>query len=230
MNPQPRMPLIRLAPALLAVFTVAQGAPFIAARWSLGLPWLPVALATVVAALAILFAWRARFLLSSHSDMLLIMAAFGGFGMWLGDRLDHWLDPNAPLCPLHDARGVLALLESWMTWLMLAFAIPPSILWSRCLEPLRRSPARLALALALDMAGMLAGMIAAHFWLGRAWALRIPPPELGMHLAMLLGMLAGMLPAMWLRDAVLRRLPAIRPRGTSHPRPSSAAPERAQRA
>jgi hypothetical protein len=53
------------------------------------------------------------------------------------------------------------------------------------------------------MGGMMAGMIAAHFWLGRAWALRIPPPELGMHLAMLAGMLAGMLPAMWARDAVL---------------------------
>ncbi len=61
------------------------------------------------------------------------------------------------------------------------------------------------------MGGMLGGMIAAHFWLGRAWALRIPPPELGMHLAMLAGMLAGMLPAMWVRDwvlgAVARRAP-----------------------
>jgi len=55
------------------------------------------------------------------------------------------------------------------------------------------------------MGGMLGGMIAAHFWLGRAWALRIPPPELGMHLAMLAGMLAGMLPAMWVRDALLVR-------------------------
>ncbi len=217
MTVQPRTPLIRLAPALLALLTLGQGAPFAAARWWLGLPWLPVALATVVAALAVVFAWRARFLLSSHSDMLLVMAAFGGFGMWLGDRVDHWLDPNAPLCPLHDARGVLALLDSWMTWLMLAFAIPPSILWSRSLQPLRRSPARLLLALALDMAGMLAGMIAAHFWLGRAWALRIPPPELGMHLAMLLGMLAGMIPAMWLRDALLRRFSSYAP-----PQPSPA--------
>lgn len=169
-----------------------------------------MALVTVLAALAVVSAWRARFLLSSHADMLLIMFAFGGFGMWLGDRVDHWLDPNAPLCPLHDARGLIALLQSWMTWLMLAFAIPPSILWSRCLQPLRRSPARLVFALALDMGGMLAGMIAFHFWLGRSWALRIPPPELGMHLAMLLGMLAGMLPAMWLRDAMLRGFASVR--------------------
>lgn len=212
---------LRFAAPLLALFTLAQGAPFAWHRWFLGLPWLPVALATVLAALAAFFAWRARSMLSSHTDMLLIMFAFGGFGMWLGDRVDHWLDPNAPLCPLHDARGILALLESWMTWLMLAFAIPPSILWSRCLQPLRRSPARLALALALDMAGMLAGMITAHFWLGRSWALRIPPPELGMHLAMLLGMLAGMLPAMWLRDVLLRRLPLTAAPGASSARQSA---------
>lgn len=203
MNPQPRLPLERFAPALLAATTAAQGAPFIYERWSLGMPWPPVALGAALAVLVVWFAWRARFLLSPHSDMLVIMAAFGGFGMWLGGRLDHWLDPNAPMCPLHDTRGALALAASWMTWLMLAFAIPPSILWSRCLQPLRCSPARLALALALDMGGMLAGMIAAHSWIGRAWALRIPPPELGMHLAMLAGMLAGMLPAMWLRDALL---------------------------
>lgn len=206
MNRDSRMPLIRFVPVLLVLFTLGQGAPFLAARWWLGLPWLPMALATAAAAFAVAYAWRARFLLTSHSDMLLIMAAFGGFGMWLGDRVDHWVDPNAPLCPLHDARGVLGLLESWMTWLMLAFAIPPSILWSRCLQPLRRSRGRLVFALALDMAGMLAGMIAAHLWLGRAWAMRIPPPELGMHLAMLFGMLAGMVPAMWLRDALLRRI------------------------
>ncbi|MGC8761288.1 MAG: hypothetical protein ACP5UT_01690 [Bryobacteraceae bacterium] len=203
MNPTPRLPLERAAPVLLAAMTAAQGAPFVFARWSLGLPWQPVALGALLAVLVVWFAWRARFLLSAHADMLIIMAAFGGFGMWLGDRADHWLDAGAPLCPLHDARGVAALATSWMTWLMLAFAIPPSVLWSRCLQPLRSSPLRLSFALALDMGGMLAGMIAAHFWLGRAWALRIPPPELGMHLAMLTGMLAGMLPAMWLRDAAL---------------------------
>lgn len=200
---------------LLALFTVAQGAPFAYQRWWLGLAWEPVALGALLAAAAIYFAWRARFLLSSHADMLIVMAAFGGFGMWLGDRVDHWIDPNAPLCPLHDARGVLALAGSWMTWLMLAFAIPPSIAWSRCLQPLRGSPARLVFALVLDMGGMLAGMIAAHFWIGRAWALRLPPPELGMHLAMLVGMLAGMLPAMWARDAALaaweRRLAGVAP-------------------
>jgi hypothetical protein len=200
---EPRTPLLRLAPAALALLVLAQGAPFAYARWSLGMAWQPVALGAAVAAVAVWFAWRARFLLSPHADMLLIMAAFGGFGMWLGDRVDHWIDPNAPLCPLHDARGAAALAGSWMTWLMLAFAIPPSVLWSRCLQPLRRRPTRLALALLLDMGGMLAGMIGAHFWFGRAWALRIPPPELGMHLAMLAGMLAGMLPAMWLRDALL---------------------------
>jgi hypothetical protein len=187
----------------LALFAAAQGAAFAWQRWWLGMAWQPVLLGAALAALAVFFAWRARFLLSPHADMLIVMAAFGGFGMWLGDRVDHWIDPNAPLCPLHDARGAAALAASWMTWLMLVFAIPPSVAWSRCLQPLRRKPARLVFALALDMGGMLAGMIAAHFWLGRAWALRIPPPELGMHLAMLAGMLAGMLPAMWLRDAAL---------------------------
>ncbi|MCS7042157.1 MAG: hypothetical protein N2036_05550 [Bryobacteraceae bacterium] len=212
MSPPPRLPLERHAALLLAAMTAAQGAPFVYARWSLGMPWQPVALGTALAVLLAAAAWRARFLLSSHADMLLVMAAFGGFGMWLGGRMDHWMDPNAPICPLHDTRGVLALAGSWMAWLMLAFAIPPSILWSRCLQPLRSTPARLALALALDMAGMLGGMTAAHFWLGRLWAVRIPPPELGMHLAMLVGMLAGMLPAMWLRDALLaawaRRAPS----------------------
>jgi hypothetical protein len=196
----------RVAALLLALFTAAQGAAFVYQRWWLGMGWLPVALATVVAVLAVYFAWRARLLLPAHADMLIVMAAFGGFGMWLGDRMDHWLDPHAPLCPLHDGRGPAALLGSWMTWLMLAFAVPPSVAWSRCLQPLRTSPVRLAFALILDMGGMMAGMIAAHLWLGRAWALRIPPPELGMHLAMLAGMFAGMLPAMWARDAVLSML------------------------
>jgi hypothetical protein len=199
-------PSSRLAALLLALFTAAQGAAFVYQRWWLGLAWQPVALAAAVAALAVYFAWRARLLLSAHADMLIVMAAFGGFGMWLGDRVDHWLDPHAPLCPLHDGHGLAALLGSWMTWLMLAFAVPPSVAWSRCLQPLRTSPVRLAFALILDMGGMMAGMIAAHLWLGRAWALRIPPPELGMHLAMLAGMLAGMLPAMWARDAVLSML------------------------
>lgn len=203
MNPLTGIRTGRAAAALLSAGAAAQGLAFVHARWSLGLPWQPVALGTAIAALVVWHGWRARRLLSPHADMLLIMAAFGGLGMWVGDRLDHWIDPNAPLCPLHDARGPLALASSWMTWLMLVFAVPPSILWSRCLQPLRRRPLRLAMALLLDMGGMLAGMIAAHFWLGRAWALRIPPPELGMHLAMLSGMLGGMLPAMWVRDRLL---------------------------
>lgn len=202
----------------LALFIAGQGAPFVYQRWRLGMAWQPVALGAALAALAVYFAWRARFLLSAHADMLIVMAAFGGFGMWLGDRVDHWIDPNAPLCPLHDARGVLALAGSWMTWLMLAFAIPPSVLWSRCLQPLRASAGKLASTLALDMGGMLAGMLAAHFWIGRAWAVRIPPPELGMHLAMLAGMLAGMLPAMWLRDFIL----AAWSRGSQGPAPVAA--------
>jgi hypothetical protein len=206
---------------VLALLAAAQGAPFVYQRWWLGMAWQPVALATALAAAAVYFAWRARFLLSSHADMLIVMAAFGGFGMWLGDRVDHWIDPNAPLCPLHDARGVLALAGSWMTWLMLVFAIPPSIAWSRCLQPLRRSLGKLVFALALDMGGMLAGMIAAHFWIGRAWALRLPPPELGMHLAMLVGMLAGMVPAMWARDAALA-FPANRAPGAEPARRAGA--------
>lgn len=88
---------------------------------------------------------------------------------------------------------------------MPAFAILPSILWSRCLQPLRRHPAALVLGLGLGAAGMLAGILAARFRLGRAWALRIPPAELGMLLAMLAGMLAGLTPALWLRSRALRR-------------------------
>jgi hypothetical protein len=91
-----------------------------------------------------------------------------------------------------------------MTWLMLLAAVPPGVAFSRCLAPIRRRPGWLTMAVLLDVAGMLAGMILA----ASAWTFplrRLTGSHFSAHqIAMLAGMLGGMLPAMLLRDWILR--------------------------
>jgi hypothetical protein len=192
--------LDRTVAAALAAATLIQGVWI--GLWSPGgFQWHLVSLA---AALAVYQAWMAREKLPAHLDMLLLMGAFGGLGMMLGT----WIDKGFPLAPPPPPPAPrppsLRPLATWMTWLMLLFAVPPGALWSHCLAPVRRRPGWLAFALALDVAGMLAGMILAASWWTRS-LMRLTGSHFSAHqLAMLAGMLGGMLPAMLLRDAVFR--------------------------
>ncbi len=157
-------------------------------------------------ALATAAAWQARRYWSPHLDMILVMGALGGFGMLLGT----WADARfaASLagvpCPMHTrADGGLF---TWMTGLMLLFAVPPGAAWSRCLERYRPHRPAFAAAVALDTVGMLAGMIAFGLWFAEPFSLVVESATAGMHLAMLTGMLAGMAAAMPLRDRLAERL------------------------
>jgi hypothetical protein len=132
--------------------------------------------------------------------MLLLMGGFGGLGMMAGN----WIDLGFPMSSdavSHHAHHQMGPL-SWMTALMLLFAVPPSIAFSRCLEPARRSLVVIP-AVAIDVAGMLLGMFAAHHFWAMPLAHALGSHFAGMHLAMLGGMLVGMIPAMFLRDWML---------------------------
>ena len=87
---------------------------------------------------------------------------------------------------------------------MLLFSVPAGAAWSRCLEPVRRRPAWLAVALIIDVAGMLTGMILVASWWTMSLMRATGSHFSAHHLAMLTGMLGGMLPAMLLRDALFR--------------------------
>ncbi len=122
-----------------------------------------VVLAAILCAIAVPLLWQIRSLLPAHADMLLIMTAFGGFGMLAGGY-------GQPTC--HN---------SYTSQLgMLVASLPLSLKYARCLQV----PERFWL-LALDTVGMLAGMEISHRLASGAgpWA---------MHLAMLCGMNLGM--------------------------------------
>jgi hypothetical protein len=151
-------------------------------------------------AAAVYAGWRARRLWSPHLDMILVMGALGGFGMLLGTWADARFVPSLAgvACPMHSRAD--AGLFTWMTGLMLLAAVPPGAAWSRCLNRFRGHWPSFAAALAVDTAGMLAGMIAFGLWFAEPFALLAGSAAAGMHLAMLAGMLGGMAAAMPLRD------------------------------
>ncbi len=122
-----------------------------------------VLLASVLFAIAISMLWQVRMLLPAHADMLLIMTAFGGFGMAAGGY-------GQPACHNSFAAQLGMLVAS----------LPLSLRYARCLQVLGRY--RL---LAVDVAGMLIGMEISHRLASGAgpWT---------MHLAMLCGMNLGM--------------------------------------
>ncbi|MBE7542476.1 MAG: hypothetical protein M9913_13930 [Bryobacteraceae bacterium] len=162
-------------------------------------------------AVAVHAAWRARALWSGHLDMILVMGALGGFGMLLGTWADARFAPSlvGVPCPMHTrADGGLF---TWMTGLMLLFAVPPGVAWSRCLDRYRNHRPALWAAVAIDTAGMLAGMIAFGLWFADPFSLLVESGTAGMHLAMLVGMLAGMAAAMPLRDWAAERLALLLP-------------------
>ncbi len=192
--------LNRIIACSLAASTLIQGVWM--GLWSSGsLQWY---LLSVLAALVAYQAWMAREKLPAHFDMLFLMGALGGLGMMLGTWIDKGFPVSPPPPPPMPRPPSLRPVATWMTWLMLLFAVPPGALWSRCLAPMRRRPAWLAFALLLDAVGMVTGMIlVASVWTRPLMKLTGSHFS-AHHLAMLVGMLAGMLPAMLLRDALFR--------------------------
>lgn len=161
-------------------------------------------------------AWLVRRMLPAHTDMLLLMMAWGGFGMLLGWFLDGGLggmQSHAAHHAMagHDMTPIYSGAFRWvngMNALMLLFAFPPSVQWARCLSPYRRFPWRLAFVLLMDAAGMIFGMMAGGRLLGHSLAMILDAPAFAHFIVMLFGMLAGMALTMLARPwlAPLRRL------------------------
>jgi hypothetical protein len=123
-----------------------------------------------ISAMLIWQLWSIRRHLNQHIDMLVLMTAYGGFGMLPL--------PGAPSCHV-STRAFLM-----MTGGMLMIGFPPMLLAARCMQEARREH-RLVITLAVDVLGMLAGMITAHFVTPIA-------PVLLHHTSMVFGMIAGM--------------------------------------
>lgn len=160
-------------------------------------------------------AWLVRRMLPAHTDMLLLMMAWGGFGMLLGWMLDGGLGAMQPhaahhAMANHAAMPIYSGAFRWvngMNALMLLFAFPPSVQLARCLAVYRPFPLRLAWVLLLDAAGMIFGMMAGGRLLGHPLGTILNAPAFAHFIAMLIGMLAGMALTMLLRPwlAPLRR-------------------------
>jgi hypothetical protein len=122
-----------------------------------------VLVGAVLCAVVVSLLWHVRRVMPPHADMVLIMTAFGGFGMVVGGY-------GQPTC--HHSWGGTAG--------MLVASLPPTLRFARCLQV----PARYAL-LVVDTVGMLVGMECSH-------RLATGADPWVMHGAMLLGMNLGM--------------------------------------
>ncbi len=154
-------------------------------------PW-PAAMGVGVGALLILgMVSVTRLRWDSHLDMILIMASFGGLGMILPTLL-----LPGPACHLQQSTsGFLA-----MTAGMLLLSAPLSWHSARCIIEARREGYG-GLALAVDLAGMQAGMMLGHLSMTVSrWPVGDPRLVWIHHSLMLVSMLLGMLASM----AVLR--------------------------
>jgi hypothetical protein len=117
----------------------------------------------LLVAVMVALLWQVRAVLPIHTDMFLIMTAFGGFGMVS-------FGYGQPSCH-HSYAGTVG---------MLVASLPPSLLAARCLQ----GPGRYWYLL-LDTVGMLIGMEVGH-------RIAIGADPWLMHAAMLVGMNLGM--------------------------------------
>lgn len=122
-----------------------------------------VLVGAALCAVVVSLLWQVRRVMPAHADMVLIMTAFGGFGMVIGGF-------GQPTCH-HSWGGTVG---------MLVASLPPSLWFARCLQV----PGRYAL-LVVDTVGMLVGMEFGH-------RLAMGADPWLMHGAMLLGMNLGM--------------------------------------
>jgi hypothetical protein len=145
-------------------------------------------LSAVCLTLLVIYLWRWRLYLNSHVDMLLIMFASGGLGMFLGmsSHMSHAADFAAwwPMC-----TGMFIL------------GLAPAIGFSRCLRAARRH-GYLLKALLIDSSAMLAGMwLSASVTIGRGeWMM------ISRYFTMLAGMMLGMIAGMGIRSIFLSPL------------------------
>ena len=146
---------------------IAMGAAIGAQILWLTWPDLQGAIAALAAAALVQQFWRYREALDPHTDMHLLMSSFGGLAVVLYE----------PSC--HAPSSFVAMSTS-----MLILGMPPMVMLSRCVQQARQD-GTLVRMLALDTAGMGAGMGIAHI------ACTGASPVVS-HFAMLLGMSAGM--------------------------------------
>jgi hypothetical protein len=105
------------------------------------------------------------------------------------------------------AAGPFAMVFTWMTGLMLAFAIPAGVVLTRCARLARTGWRRWVSTHLMGNVMMVAGMIIVGHRLGPALGAFTGSNVLGADLAMLLGMLIGMEAGMFLGESALGLAP-----------------------
>lgn len=156
-------------------------------------------LAAAVLGLVVHQAWTHRRLLSHRMDMVLVMAAFGGFGMIVG----WWADFGFGPAMMRPGRTVWDAVLSWMTFGMLLGAVPASFPLTRCARLARGNPRRWISTHVVGNLAMIAAMIAGGRLLGRPLAMATGSFAIGHHAGMLIGMTVGMFAGMWLGELAL---------------------------
>lgn len=150
--------------------------------------------------------WTHRGLLSHRVDMLVVMAAFGGFGMIVGWWIDFGFGPAA-MRPGHTVWGAVF---SWMTGLMLLGSIPPAFPLTRCALLARGHPRRWISTHVVGNLAMVAAMIAGGRLLGRPLTALTGSFAIGHHVGMVIGMVIGMFAGMWLGELALGLRPWVK--------------------
>lgn len=176
-------------------------------------------------------AWRRRMRLNHRVDMLLVMGALGGLGMIAG----WWVDlgftappadasfhvamgcapaeaPGQGACCTAPAEGAAGgsfwpMVTTWMTGLMLAFAVPAALPLTRCAQLARTGWRRWVSTHLVGNVAMVALMIVVGHWLGPALGRLTGSNVVGGQVAMVLGMLVGMEAGMFLGEAALGLAP-----------------------
>ncbi len=116
-------------------------------------------------------------------------------------------DHHAMSASAAHSVGPFAMVTTWMTGLMLAFAIPAGVLLTRCARLARTGWRRWVSTHLVGNAVMVVGMIVVGHRLGPALGAFTGSNVLGGHIAMLLGMLVGMEAGMFVGEAVLGLAP-----------------------
>jgi len=150
-------------------------------------------------------AWARRGLLSHRVDMLVVMAAFGGFGMIVG----WWIDFGFGPAVMRPGRTVWDAVVSWMTALMLAASIPPAFPLTRCARLARGNARRWISTHVFGNLAMVAAMVAGGRLLGRPLVALTGSFAVGHHVGMVIGMVAGMFAGMWLGELALGLRPWV---------------------
>ncbi len=121
----------------------------------------------------------------------------------------HEMKPEHHAIGSHAAHlaGPFTMVTTWMTGLMLAFAIPAGVRLTRCARLARTGWRRWVSTHLVGNAMMVAGMILVGHRLGPALGAFTGSNVLGGHVAMLIGMLIGMEVGMFAGEAVLGLAP-----------------------